>query len=85
MVATEKLQVCVCGKSYPNGATERDYLSEWDKRQWRSNAEIAILLFILLLIPVGLGYAAWHRQLFGEIRSSSWPGLGWTPPTSRRG
>lgn len=53
---------CPCGKTYLTGATEWDYLSEWDKRQWRSDVGITIILFALLLIPLSLGYAAWHRH-----------------------
>jgi len=53
---------CVCGKSYLTGATEWDYLSEWDKRQWRSDVGIGVILLILLTIPFILGFAAWHRQ-----------------------
>ncbi|HEY2499814.1 MAG TPA: hypothetical protein VGK24_22355 [Candidatus Angelobacter sp.] len=54
--------VCVCGKSYLSGATEWDYLSQWDKHQWRTDVGFTVFLFVLLLIPVGLGYAAWHLQ-----------------------
>jgi hypothetical protein len=54
--------VCICGKSYPSGATEWDYLSQWAKRQWLSDLWFGGLLFVLLLIPVGLGYAAWRRH-----------------------
>jgi len=53
---------CICGESYLTGATEWDYLSEWDKRQWRSDVGLAAILFFLLLIPVALGYEAWQRH-----------------------
>src|SRR5579864_5726835 len=53
---------CDCGEPYLTGATEWDCLSDWDKRQWRSDIGLAIILFALLLIPVGLGYMAWHRR-----------------------
>jgi uncharacterized membrane-anchored protein YitT (DUF2179 family) len=53
---------CPCGTTYLTGATEWDYLSDWDKRQWRADAGIVFILFVLLLIPVGLGYTAWHQR-----------------------
>lgn len=53
---------CACGQTYLTGATEWDYLSDWDKRQWRADVGIASFLFLLLLIPVALGYLAWHRR-----------------------
>ena len=53
---------CLCGKTYLTGATEWDYLSEWDKRQWRSDVGITIILFVLLLMTLSLGYASWHRH-----------------------
>lgn len=51
---------CLCGKTYLTGATEWDYLSEWDKRQWRSDAGIAFILLFLIFIPIAFAYAAWH-------------------------
>src|SRR5579864_4110100 len=54
--------MCACGNKYLTGATEWDYLSEWDKRQWRSDVGIAMILVVLLLVPVALGFAAWHRH-----------------------
>ena len=53
---------CVCGQTYLTGATEWDYLSGWDKRQWRADVGIAFILFVLLLISMALGYMAWHRR-----------------------
>ena len=54
--------VCVCGKTYLTGAMEWDYLSEWEKHQWRADIGLAALLFMLLVVPIGLAYAAWHRH-----------------------
>jgi hypothetical protein len=53
---------CGCGEIYLTGATEWDYLGDWDKRQWRADAGLALILFVLILIPVALGYMAWHRR-----------------------
>lgn len=53
---------CACGKKYLTGATEWDYLSEWDKRQWRSDVGTAMILLVLLLVPIALGFAARHRH-----------------------
>jgi hypothetical protein len=69
---------CDCGKSYLTGATEWDYLSEWDKRQWRSDVGLGVILLILLMIPIALGFATWHRQsvvLLGVLISVLIPSL----------
>jgi len=53
---------CACGQTYLTGATEWDYLSDWDKRQWRADVGLAFILFVLLLSPVALGYLAYQRR-----------------------
>src|SRR5262249_22074997 len=69
---------CVCGAKYLTGATEWDNLSKWSKRQWRSDAGIAAILLLVLLIPVALGFVAWHRHsmvLLGFLAATLIPSL----------
>jgi hypothetical protein len=55
--------VCRCGQSYVSGATEWDYLSDWNQGYWLSDVR---LIFILLAIVVAYGtlvyFAVVHRS-----------------------
>ena len=62
--------VCRCGQAYLSGATEWDYLSDWEKRQWLGDIP---LIFILFVVVAAYGTAAYfgvmHRSLITILLS----------------
>jgi hypothetical protein len=54
--------VCRCGQVYPSGATEWDYLSVWEKRQWLRDIPLIFILFVVLAAYGAVAYfAVVHR------------------------
>jgi lipid-A-disaccharide synthase-like uncharacterized protein len=39
---------CCCGQDYLSGATEWDYLSNWEKRQWLKDVPLIFIFFAML-------------------------------------
>jgi hypothetical protein len=56
--------VCPCGQTYLSGATEWDYLSDWEKRQWLMDIPLMFILFALVAAYATVAYfAVVHRGL----------------------
>jgi hypothetical protein len=53
---------CPCGQDYPSGATEWDYLSDWEKRQWLGDIPLMSILFAALAGFVVFAYFALVRR-----------------------
>src|SRR5260370_11662368 len=53
---------CRCGQDYVSGATEWDYLSNWEKRQWLRDIPLIFVLFAILAGCVSLVYFAVVRR-----------------------
>jgi hypothetical protein len=53
---------CPCGRDYPSGATEWDYLSDGEKRQWLGDIPLIFILFAALAGLVTLAYFALVRR-----------------------
>jgi hypothetical protein len=62
--------VCRCGQCYRSGATEWDYLNNWNKRQWLMDIPLVLILFAGL---AGYGVVAYlavlHRSLLMIVLS----------------
>jgi len=53
---------CRCGQGYLSGATEWDYLSDWEKRQWLRDIPLILILFAALAGFMTFGYFALVRR-----------------------
>jgi hypothetical protein len=53
---------CGCGQDYISGATEWDYLSNWEKRQWLRDIPLIFIFFAILAGSVSLVYFAVVRR-----------------------
>jgi hypothetical protein len=53
---------CRCGQDYLSGATEWDYLSDWEKRQWLGDIPLIFILFAVLAGLVVFAYFALVRH-----------------------
>jgi hypothetical protein len=53
---------CRCGQDYLSGATEWDYLSDWEKRQWLGDIPLIFILFAVLAGFVTFAYFALVRR-----------------------
>jgi hypothetical protein len=53
---------CRCGQDYLSGATEWDYLSDWEKRQWLADIPLMCILFTALAGFVVFAYFALVRR-----------------------
>ena len=50
--------VCRCGQDYLSGATEWDYLSDWEKRQWLWDIPLIFILFAVVAAYGAVAYLA---------------------------
>lgn len=62
--------VCQCGQSYLSGATEWDYLSDWEKRQWLTDIPLIFIFFaIVAAYGAAVHLALMHRSFVTIVLS----------------
>jgi hypothetical protein len=59
--------VCRCGQSYLSGATEWDYLSDWEKQQWLRDIPLIFILFAMVAVYGTVAYFAVVHRSFVTI------------------
>ena len=62
--------VCQCGQGYLSGATEWDYLSDWEKRQWLRDIPLILIFFAIVAAYGAVVYLALtHRSVVTIVLS----------------